>query len=115
MKEAKIQEENGQIAIYHCVKKYENFNKAAEDIYNLVRKAQDEYPNQKRCLYLDIDGHRESDGTFDNDMFELLAHFLVEVIIPCITEIHQPFGIVKNEKQKDLEKPYLKILSNKGE
>lgn len=46
--------------IYHRVMKRENFEKAANDIYDLLVEAQKKYPDSPRVLYLDIDSHRNS-------------------------------------------------------
>lgn len=61
--------------IYHRVMKRENFEKAANDIYDLLVEAQKKYPDSPRVLYLDIDSHRNSENGFDKDMMELQKDF----------------------------------------
>lgn len=48
----------------------ENFEKAANDLYDLLIETQKKYPDSSRLLYLDIDGHRNSNGGFDKDMLK---------------------------------------------
>lgn len=45
------------IAIQHTVFAEENFQTAARMLYKLIYTAQQKFPNQKRVLYLDIEGH----------------------------------------------------------
>lgn len=67
---------NGK-CIYHRVMRNENFEKAANDLYDLLIETQKKYPDSSRLLYLDIDGHRNSNGGFDKDMLEFLAIILM--------------------------------------
>jgi len=60
-----------KIVLYHRVMRRENFEKAATDIFNLLKSAQTKSPNVTRILYVDIDGHKNDQGGYDNDMFEL--------------------------------------------
>ena len=63
------------IVLYHRVMRRENFEKAAKDLFDLLRSAQANYPNIDRILYVDIDGHKNSAGGYDNDMYELQKDF----------------------------------------
>lgn len=64
-----------KVALYHRVMRRENFEKATKDLFDLLKTAQVKHPNVDRILYVDIDGHRNSEGGFDNDMFELQKDF----------------------------------------
>ena len=64
-----------KIAIYHRVYRRENFEKAAKDLFGLIRMAQKRKPNVERILYVDIDGHRNAVGGYDADMQELQIEF----------------------------------------
>lgn len=59
------------IALYHRIMKRENFETAAQDLFQLLVNAQKREPNKPRILYVDIDGHRNGAGGFDRDMLEL--------------------------------------------
>lgn len=49
--------EQNKIVLYHKVMRRENFEKAATDIFNLLKSAKIKSPNIARMLYVDIDGH----------------------------------------------------------
>ena len=55
-------------------------------------------PGKKLKLFLDIDGHRNSNGGFDTDMLELQKDFLLEFLGQYLTEIHAPLIKVRSEK-----------------
>jgi len=63
--------EEKSIALYHRVMKRENFETAAKNLFDLLVSTQKKFPNKPRALYVDINGHRNTAGSFDNDMFEL--------------------------------------------
>lgn len=100
-----------KIAIYHAVLKNEDFVISAKTLYELVYWAQQKSPNQPRVLYLDIDGHRNSQGGFDHDMFELQRNFIMEFLMPYLAEVHMPLGSVANKKMQQNDMPEeLKII-----
>jgi len=78
------------IALYHIVFKDEDFKTAANHLYEIVKHAQAEGPNQGRVLFLDIEGHRNKKGGFDRDMFELQKEFIIGFLIQFLTEVHTP-------------------------
>lgn len=104
-----------KLAIYHIVFKKENFKTAAQVIAKLVFKAQETAPNQKRYLYIDIEGHRNKRGGFDSDMFELQRHFLLGFMMPYLTELHMPLGGYANSKhQRNNVVSEIKIINRVG-
>lgn len=104
------------IAIYHFVFENENFEESAQIIFDLVKSAQENSPNQKRVLYLDIEGHKNKKGGFDNDMFELQRHFILGFLMPYLSEVHMPLLFAKNTKLQRNDLPgNLKIFSDKKE
>ena len=104
------------IAIYHVVYAYEGFEKSAQILFDLVRKAQESSPNQKRILYLDIEGHRNEIGGFDNDMFELQRHFILGFLMPYLNAAYIPLVAVKNTKlQRNNMPEELQIFSDMKE
>lgn len=86
------------IAIQHTVFAEENFQTAARMIYKLIYTAQQNFPNQKRILYLDIEGHRNGAGGYDHDMMELQKDFILGFLMPYITAVHMPLISVENKK-----------------
>lgn len=78
------------IILYHRVMRRENFEKAAKDLFDLLRIAQVKSPNINRILYVDIDDHKNSKGGFDHDMFELQQDFGVGFLGKFFSEVHFP-------------------------
>lgn len=94
---------NKKVAIYHVVFENENFAMAARMLYQLVYMAQQNNPNQPRVLYLDIEGHRNEQGGFDHDMFELQQDFILGFLMPYLSEVHLPLISAANEKMQENE------------
>lgn len=86
------------VAIYHFVYKEEGFEESAQMLFDLVKEAQANKPNQKSLLYLDIDGHRNEKGGFDHDMYELQKHFVLEFLMPYLSFISMPLLSTTNNK-----------------
>ena len=100
-----------RIAIYHNVFANEGFDETANILFRLVKGAQEQSPNQKRVLFLDIEEHSNKQGGFDNDMFEIQRHFILGFLMPFLTEAYLPLISVKNNKRQRNDIPDgLKIL-----
>ena len=84
------------IAVYHIVYKNENFNDAAHATIDLTRECTKNFKNKKRKLFLDIEGHRLKDGTFDHDMWELQFQFIAKNLLFYYSEIHMPSVTIQN-------------------
>ena len=97
--------ENEGIAIYHVVYKDEDFEKSACILMDLIAEAQKTAPGKKRILFLDIDGHRNSDGVFDRDMFELQSKYILSFLAPYLSEIYLPLGHMKNNNLQNNDVP----------
>ncbi|MFF4919240.1 HNH endonuclease [Kitasatospora sp. NPDC001261] len=78
------------VAIYHDMKVYENFERAANRIFECVQSAQKTRPGAPRHLYLDIQGHRNSQGGFDHDALELMQEFIIGYLGKYLTTINMP-------------------------
>ncbi|MFF2480414.1 HNH endonuclease [Paenibacillus sp. NPDC058071] len=90
------------IAIYHIVYEHEDFETSATILVKLLQNAQRQYPNRKRYLYLDIQGHKNENGGFDFDMLELQKYFALGFLMQFFTEIHLPLiGVENNNLQKN--------------
>lgn len=87
-------------ALYHRVRVHENLQHAAQTLLDLIADAQEASPGKKRYLCLDIDGHRTATGAFDADMFDLQA-FIVDKLVPFLTEAHCPLGSWSNSEQQN--------------
>ena len=84
------------IAIAHRVFAHEDFDHTANILLQLLNNAQRQFAGAKRHLYLDIDGHRNSAGGFDDDMLELQSKFMAEFLIQFLTRADTPLGSFQN-------------------
>jgi len=84
------------IAIVHRVLASEDFNRTAQILLVLLNNAQRQHPGMKRCLYLEIEGHRDSKGDFDHDMIELQSKFMMEFLLQYLTRVEMPLAVLEN-------------------
>lgn len=103
--EQKIQGSGDVVALYHNIYRREGFEESAQTLFKLVQEAQKHYPDKKRVLYLDIEGHRNSKGGFDADIFELQKDFLLGFLMRFLTEIHGPIAAARNPKPQENDIP----------
>ena len=85
-----------KIALYHRIMRRENFEKVAKDLFALLKSAQVKFPNKDRVLYIDIDGHKNSKGGYDQDMFELQKDFGIGFLGKYFAEVYLPLGDFEN-------------------
>ena len=86
----------GPIAIAHRVLAHEDFDQTAHILLKLLGNAQRQFPGAKRSLFLEIDGHRNSNGGFDDDMLELQSKFIEEFLLQFTTRVVTPLAEFKN-------------------
>lgn len=104
------------VAIYHVVYENEGLEESAKIIYELLYAAQEKQPDYNRILYLDIDGHMDEYGRFDDEMVELQQNFIIETLLPYFYEIHTPIADIKNaELQKNDMPKEMTFISNEEE
>ncbi|WP_197084910.1 HNH endonuclease [Saccharothrix sp. ST-888] len=89
------------LAIYHDMAVYENFERAAGRIFESVKHAQAIRPGAPRYVYIDIQGHKNENGAFDHDAFELISDFALGFLSNYVSEIHTPLADIKFGKQDD--------------
>jgi hypothetical protein len=93
------------VALYQVVTPRVTFDQAVQEAFALVREAQKRYPDWPRLYYVDIDGHRDEFGRFDDDfvefqqdfMFATIAHFVCALDLPLTGPLLNP-----NEQRNDL-------------
>ena len=56
-------------------------------------------------LFLDIEGYRQADGSFDTDMRELQPDFLLGVSAQFLTEAHCPLVTLRNPRRQNDDIP----------
>jgi hypothetical protein len=59
-------------------------------LLELVRYTEEKLAGKPRFLYLDIEGHRNDEGGYDRDRFELQRDFLLGFLMPYLTECSVP-------------------------
>ncbi|WP_200904147.1 HNH endonuclease [Nocardiopsis sp. RV163] len=97
-KRRQIKNSEGKAVIWHEMTVEEDFTKAASRIFQMLKNCQDRFPNKKRALYIDVQGHRNSEGGFDRDAFELIQYFALEKMAQYLTEVRTPLMHVINKK-----------------
>ena len=100
-KRTRVESRARAIALYHVVYEHEGFEDAAQSLFKLVREAQARFPNQRRALFLDIEGHRNEQGAFDADMFELQKDFLIGFLGQFLSEIHCPLATLHDRNAQN--------------
>ncbi|MGW3591540.1 HNH endonuclease signature motif containing protein [Streptomyces fungicidicus] len=93
------------VALYHDMAVYENFERCAPRIFEVIWASQQKAPNAPRLLYFDVQGHRNSAGDYDRDSLEMVANFLPEKALPYLTELHTPMHSWKNTARQDNRVP----------
>lgn len=104
--QSRLESNDRAVAIYHVVYSHEGFEESAQILFKLVQRAQSVMPGKPRKLFLDIEGHRNSDGGFDADMFELLTVFIPDFLARFLTAIYCPlFKVTDRTTQQENELP----------
>jgi hypothetical protein len=103
--QSRLEPDERFIAIYHCVYEQEGFEATAQSLFELVKSAEKKFPGKKRRLYLDIEGHKNSEGGFDSDMMEIQTKFLTEFLGHFLTAFSTPLGHCANPKPQDNDLP----------
>jgi len=101
----KVESDDRAVAIYHIVYGHEGFEVSAQMLFKLIKRAQETQPGKPRKLFLDIEGHRNSEGGFDADMLELQTVFLPDFLAQFLSEIYCPLFSASNRKQQEDELP----------
>jgi len=90
------------VSIYHVVAEEDGFVTAAQDVFGLLKESQDRFPDWPRVLYLDINGHLDEEGRFDDEMVELQQEFLIAALGPFFTALAMPItGVVNPDPQRN--------------
>ena len=93
------------VSIYHVVSDTDTFEKAAQDIFALIKDSQTKYPSWPRVLYLDIQGHLDELGRFTDEMVELQQEFLIAALGKFLTALDMPLVSVVNPDVQSDELP----------
>lgn len=89
------------VSVYHVVEENHDFDRASQDLFRLLRQANERFPEWPRVLYLDIQGHLDPLGRFDGDMVELQQEFLIQALGEFWTALAMPLVSVVNPKPQN--------------
>lgn len=93
------------VSIYHVVRADDRFEDAAGTVFEYVRKAQEEFPDWPRVMYVDIVGHDGDQAGFDADFYEFQQEFFFSTLAPFLTGFEMPLTgalINPDEQRNDL-------------
>ncbi len=93
------------VSVYHIVAADHDFDRASQDLFQLLREANERYPDWPRVLYLEIDGHLDTLGRFEPDMVELQQEFLIQALGRFWTALDLPLVSVLNPERQDNDIP----------
>ncbi|MEV0256187.1 HNH endonuclease signature motif containing protein [Streptomyces sp. NPDC050732] len=90
------------ILLCHDMAVYENFERCARRLFEVLRSAQRQRPGKPRRLLLTVQGHRNDAGGYDRDAIEIIRNFTLEYLLPYLTEVTTPFHTIgNNHKQRN--------------
>lgn len=85
-----------EVEIFHTITENDSFDKASNDLFKLLVDQQKKRPNKSRVLYVDIKGHRNRVGGFDQDMYRLQMEYGKKFLVQFFKEVHFPLYSMKN-------------------
>lgn len=95
-------EANHVVLLEHRVAADDDFARAAQDIFALVRTAQLRHPGDFRRLVITIDGHTGERAGFDADFFEFQQEFMLGLMGRFFTWIEMPLtGTLGNSSPQE--------------
>lgn len=91
------------VSIYCVVDEEQSFEDAAQEVFALIQESQRRYPAWTRILYVDIEGHRDDSGRFEEDFVEFQQEMFFSTIAPFVTAFELPLtgGLVNPSPQRD--------------
>jgi len=78
------------VGIYHIIQPEDTFDQAAQAVFSLVKQAQTEFPDWPRTLYIDILGHLDEHGRFDEAFVEFQQEFLFSTWAHFVAALETP-------------------------
>lgn len=93
------------VSVYHVVEAGSNFEAAAQTMFAYLKEAQEQFPDWPRVLYLDIEGHLDEEGRFEEDFVEFQQEFLIGALGPFFTALALPIVSVVNPQQQRNDVP----------
>jgi hypothetical protein len=96
-----MKSEDKVLFFFYSFRRRKTFAQAANDLLQQLRLIQKKHPNAKRGVFLTIEGHLKPGGGFDRDATELQTRFVANYLMPFMTQICCPLGMVTNDHQRN--------------
>ena len=104
------------VKICHTIMENDSIKSAAKDLLKLLSNTQKQKPNKPRILYININGHRNKAGGYDQEMYKLQMEYGRKFLIQFFEEIHFPLYSMKNVSYQNNDIPEkLKLEENDEE
>jgi len=95
------------ILLYHDMAVYENFERCTQRMFQVIKRAQEQFPGKPRHLLLRVQGHLNDEGGFDRDAWEVIKHFVGGFLMPYLTSASTPIAGLENRKGQRNDLPDL--------
>ena len=94
---------DNSVSIYLIVTQEMSFAEAAQSAFQILKDAQQRFPDWPRSFYVDIEGHRNDDHTFQDDWLEFQQEFWFSTLAPFLTSFDLPLTgpLINPESQKN--------------
>ncbi|MCH7638517.1 MAG: hypothetical protein IH855_03525 [Bacteroidetes bacterium] len=91
------------VSVYHIVEEEDTFEVAAQAVFDLLKDAQERFPDWSRVFFLDIAGHEGEAAGFSPDFYEFQQEFLFSVVTPFVSAFETPLtgGLVNPDSQRN--------------
>ena len=93
------------VSLYHIVGEKDTFERAAGDLFALIKEAQERFPDWPRLLFLDIEGHLDALGRFEDAFVELQQEFMFGFLGPFLTTVDLPLVSALNPEPQRNDLP----------
>lgn len=102
------------VSLYHVVGEEDGFERAAHDLFALVQEAQERFPGWPRLLFLDIRGHLDTLGRFEDAFVELQQEFMFGFLGPFLTAVDLPLVSALNPEPQRNDLPDKIVVAEEG-
>lgn len=81
---------DNSVSLYAVIEPEDGFPEAANQVFGLLKEAQNRYPNWPRVFFVDIRGHKGGRSGFDEDFFEFQQEFWFSTVAHFVTAFELP-------------------------
>ncbi len=85
----------GAALILHTMRADEGFDETAEILMKLIHDTQHKSPDAPRHLVFTVEGHRNDEGGYDEDAWELINNFIPGFLSRYLTQYEHPYAAVR--------------------